>query len=91
MSTQVVAERSIEVDCVDRIVAEVRSRYPDAVCLMRSETYGDEDLGIDIYVPEERVSEVSRFAHEAAFNATLGTHLLILPTVAPTHCCPVRL
>lgn len=90
MSTQVAVERTTEVDYVDAITADVQAKYPDAVCLMRSETYGDEDLGIDIYVPEALVREASRFAHEVAFKATLGADLLILPTVAPAHSCPIR-
>jgi hypothetical protein len=77
-------------DYVDTIITQVQEKYPQAICLMRGETYGDEDLGIDIYVPEEEVLEVSHSVHEMAFNATVGTDWLILPSVAPLESCPVR-
>ncbi|MBI3923001.1 MAG: hypothetical protein HY318_16390 [Armatimonadetes bacterium] len=77
-------------DYVEEIIARVREKYPQAICLMRDLTYGDEDLGMDIYVPREEVQEVRHYAHEVAFNATLGTEWLILPSVAPLESCPVR-
>jgi len=77
-------------DYVDRIVAQIEEAYPQARCPMRGETYGDEDVGIDVYVPEEQVLEVSRFAHEVALDATLGTEWLILPSVASLEFCPVK-
>lgn len=77
-------------DYVEEIITRVREKYPEAISLMRDLTYGDEDLGLDIYVAREEVQEVRHYAHEVAFNATLGTEWLILPSVASLEFCPVK-
>ena len=43
-----------------------------------------------INTPEEEVLEISHSVHEVAFNATVGTDWLILPSVSPVDSCPVR-
>ena len=75
---------------VDRIIDRIHEKYPDAFCLMSGDTYGDEDVDIEIYVPEDKVLEVDRFAHETSFELTQDTGLLILPMVAPMESCPVK-
>lgn len=76
-------------DYVERIIKEVQGKYPETTCLMNGEVYGDHDVNIDIYAPEEKVLEVERYAHEVAFDLTQGTDLLILPSVAPSECCSI--
>jgi len=77
-------------DYAELIVTRVKERYLDAVCLINDEVYGDEDVDIEIYVPEDKLLEVERFAHEVAFRETEGTHWFILPSVAPLESCPVK-
>jgi len=57
---------------------------------MSHEVYGDEDVDLEIYVPEEKVLEVDKFAHEVAFELTNGTDVFILPMVVSDECCPVK-
>ena len=73
------------------IIGRVKERYKNAVCLMSDEVYGDEDIDIEIYVPEDQLLEVEKYAHEVALRETEGTDFFILPSVAPLECCPVRL
>jgi len=90
MTPPVKAQRKALEDYAEEIMARIQEKYPQAICLMRDVTYGDEDLGLDIYVPRDEVSAVRRYAHEVAFNANVGTEWLILPSVAPLESCPVR-
>jgi len=73
---------------IDTIIEKITQRYPDAYCLMSDEVYGDEDVDLEIYVPEEKVLEVDKFAHEVAFELTDGTDAFVLPMVASIECCP---
>jgi len=57
---------------------------------MSDEVYGDEDVDLEIYVPEEKVLEVDKFAHEVAFELTYGTDVFILPMVVSNEFCPVK-
>jgi hypothetical protein len=77
-------------DYAELIVARIKERYRDVVCLINGEVYGDEDVDIEIYVPEEKLLEVERFAHEVALKETEGTEWFILPSVAPLESCPVK-
>ena len=77
-------------DYAEFIVTRIKERYPDAVCLISDEVYGDQDVDIEIYVPEKKLLEVERFAHEVALRETEGTEWLILPSVAPLESCPVK-
>ncbi len=79
------------VDYVEMIIGKVKEKYKNAVCLMSDEVYGDEDVDIEIYVPEVQLLEVEEYAHEVALRETEGTDFFILPSVAPLECCPVRL
>ena len=77
-------------DYAELIVTRIKERYPDAVCLISDEMYGDEDVDIEIYAPEEKLLEIERFAHEVALRETDGTDWFILPSVAPLESCPVK-
>jgi len=77
-------------DLVDAIIDRITKKYPDAYCLMSDEVYGDEDVDLEIYVPEEKVLEVDKFAHEVAFELTNGANVFILPMVVSKECCPVK-
>jgi hypothetical protein len=78
------------VDYVELIIDKIRQKYSEAICLMNNEVYGDQDVDIEIYVPEEKLLEVERFAHEVALRETEGTEWFILPSVAPLESCPVK-
>ena len=73
-----------------RIVAEVQRKYPDAWCLFNDEVYGDEDLYIDVYVDENVLLEVGRFANELTYRYWQETGYDILPMVAPRECYPLK-
>ena len=75
---------------VDAIIERITQKYPDAYCLMSDEVYGDEDVDLEIYIPEEKLLEVDKFAHEVTFELTNGTDVFILPMVVPMECCPVK-
>jgi len=77
-------------DLVDTIMDRIREKYPEALCLMSGEVYGDEDVDIEVYISEDELLKADRFAHEVAFELTKGTDFLILPMVAPMECCPVK-
>ncbi len=77
-------------DLVDAIIESITQKYPDAYCLISDEVYGDEDVDLEIYVPEEKVLEVDKFAHEVAFELTNGTDVFILPMVVSNKCCSVK-
>ncbi len=68
----------------------IRQKHGEAICLINDEVYGDQDVDIEIYVPEDKLLEVERFAHEVAFRETEGTNWFILPSVAPLESCPVK-
>lgn len=78
------------IDLVDAIIERITQKHPDAYCLMSDEVYGDEDVDLEIYVPEEKVLEVDKLAHKVAFDLTNGTDVFILPMVASIECCPVK-
>ena len=77
-------------DYVEMIIAEVQRQYPQAICLMNGDVYGDQDVNIDIYVPEEDILEVERYAHEVTLDLTQGTDWFILPSVATLESCPLK-
>jgi hypothetical protein len=80
--SEVTAERARPVETyVEEIIDRIRQRYPRAVCQPRDVLYGDEDAGIDVYVPAEDVRGVREHVHRVAFEATAATKLLILPSV----------
>lgn len=90
MSEQGALELPRLTELVDVIIERIHRKYPDAYCLMSDEVYGDEDVDLEIYVPEEKVLEVDGFAHEVAFELTNGTDLFILPMVVSIEYCPVK-
>jgi hypothetical protein len=90
MSEQPVLRSPRLIDLVDTIIERITQKYPDTYCLMSDEVYGDEDVDLEIYVPEEKVLEVDQFAHEVAFELTNGTGILILPMVVSKEYCSVK-
>ena len=88
MSEQAILRLPNLADLVDTIIESITQKYPDAYCLMSDEVYGDEDVDLEIYIPEEKVLEVDKFAHEVAFELTNGKVFFILPMVVSNECCP---
>jgi hypothetical protein len=72
VEAKVQREASGLVDYVELIIDKIKQKYSEAICLMNDEVYGDQDVDIEIYVPEEKLLEVERFAHEVALRAGLS-------------------
>jgi hypothetical protein len=77
-------------DVAERIVAELRERFPTAEFLLNDEVYGDEDLDIDVYVDEDQVVAVDRFASELTYRYWEQTGYDIFAMVAPKDCYPIK-
>jgi hypothetical protein len=77
-------------DVAERIVAELRERFPTAEFLLNDEVYGDEDLDIDVYVDEDQVVAVDRFASELTYRYWEQTGYDIFAMVAPKECYPIK-
>ncbi|MBC8460775.1 MAG: hypothetical protein H8D67_22540 [Deltaproteobacteria bacterium] len=90
MSEQATLRFPSLIDLVDAIIERITQKYPDAYCLMSDEVYGDEDIDLEIYVPEETLLEVDKFAHKVAFELTNDANVFILPMVVSMECCPVK-
>ncbi len=77
-------------DVAKRIIAELQERFPTAEFLLNDEVYGDEDLYIDIYVDEDELLDLDRFANELAYRYWEKTGYDILPMVASRECYPIK-
>jgi hypothetical protein len=77
-------------DVAERIVAELRERFPTAEFLLNDEVYGDEDLDVDVYVDEDQVVAVDRFASELTYRYWEQTGYDIFAMVAPKECYPIK-
>ena len=85
------AEKKDSLESVaNHIISQLQKEFPNAEYLINGEVYGDEDVDLEIYVPEEKVLEVDQFAHEVAFELTNGTGILILPMVVSKEYCSVK-
>jgi len=79
-----------KVDVAEKIIAELRERFPTAEFLLNGEVYGEEDLDIDVYVDEDQVVAVDRFADELTYRYWEQTGYDIFAMVAPRECYPIK-
>jgi len=77
-------------DVVERIIADIQEKFPDAKCLLNDEVYGEEDLDIDVYVDEDQVVAVDRFASELTYRYWEQTGYNIFAMVATKDCYPIK-
>ena len=90
MVEQAVAREWTLVDVAEKIIAELRGRFPRAEFLLNDEVYGDEDLYIDIYVDEDELLVLDRFANELTYRYWENTGYDVMPMVAPRDCFPIK-
>lgn len=90
MAVEAVAERMALGDVAERIMADILVRFPDAKYLIDDEVYGEEDLDIDVYVDEDQVLVVDRFASELTYRYWEETGYNIFAMVAPRDCYPIK-
>ena len=90
MVEQAVAREWTLVDVAERVIAELRGRFPTAEFLLNDEVYGDEDLYIDTYVDEDELLVLDRFASELTYRYWEKTGYDILAMVAPGECYPIK-
>ena len=90
MAVEAVAERMALGDVAERIMADIQERFPDAKYLIDDEVYGEEDLDIDVYVDEDQVVVVDRFASELTYRYWEQTGYNIFAMVAPRDCYPIK-
>ena len=90
MMKQAVTREWILGDVAERIIAELRQRFPTAEYLLNDEVYGDEDLYIDVYVEEDELLGLDRFASELTYRYWENTGYDILAMVAPRDCYPIK-
>jgi hypothetical protein len=90
MVEQAVAKEWTLVDVAERMIADLQERFPTAKFLLNDEVYGDEDLYIDIYVDEDEVLVLDRFANELTYRYWENTGYDIMPMVAPRDCYPIK-
>jgi len=74
----------------ERIICDLEAEFPKAVFLINNEVYGDEELDIDIFVPEGDLLKVKRRAIEVTMKLEDETDHFIALTVVPLECCPIR-
>jgi hypothetical protein len=77
-------------EVAERIVEELREKFPEAEYLLNGEVYGEEDVDLEIYAPEAQVAALDREANEVTFRYWEETGYNVLPMVAPKECCPVQ-
>jgi len=77
-------------EVTEGIIAQLQEKYPHTKILINGETYGEEDIDIDIFAPREELLEIDRFACEITFKIWQETGYDILPMIAPMECCPVK-
>lgn len=90
MTVEAVAERMALGDVAERIMTDIHERFPDAKYLIDDEVYGEEDLDIDVYVDEDQVLVVDRFASELTYRYWEETGYNIFAMVAPRDCYPIK-
>jgi len=90
MTVEAVEEKLALGDVVERIISDIRQKFPSAKCLINDEVYGEEDLDIDVYVDEDQVVAVDRFASELTYRYWEQTGYNIFAMVAPKECYPIK-
>lgn len=82
-------EISLE-EITEKIISQLQKEYPMAKFLINSETYGEEDIDIDIFAFPEDLLKLDRFANEVTYKAWEETGYNILPMIAPIEYCPIK-
>ena len=77
-------------DVVERVIAELKVKYPTAEFLINDEVYGEEDIDIDAYVGEELIVPLDKFANELTYRYWERTGYDIFVMVAPRDCYPIK-
>ncbi|HID86728.1 MAG TPA: hypothetical protein EYP55_05035 [Anaerolineae bacterium] len=77
-------------EVAQKIIAELKEKFPDAEYLINTKVYGEEDLYIDIYIDEKDLLTLDRLANEITFRYWEKTGYNILPMVAPLESCPIK-
>jgi len=90
MAVEAVAEKVALGNIAERIIMDIQEQFPDAKCLLNDEVYGEEDLDIDVYVNEDQVVAVDRFADELTYRYWEQTGYDIFAMVAPRECYPIK-
>jgi len=90
MAVEAVAEKVALGNIAERIIMDIQEQFPDAKCLLNDEVYGEEDLDIDVYVNEDQVVAVDRFASELTYRYWEQTGYDIFAMVAPRECYPIK-
>lgn len=90
MTVEAVAEKMALGDVAEKIIADIREKFPDAKCLINDEVYGEEDLDIEVYVDAGKVLAVDRFASELTYRYWEQTGYNIFAMVAPKECYPIK-
>ena len=90
MVVEAVVEKMTLGDVAQKIIADIQEEFPDAKCLINDEVYGEEDLDIEVYVDEDRVLAVDRFASELTYRYWEQTGYNIFAMVAPKECYPIK-
>jgi hypothetical protein len=90
MVVEAVVEKMTLGDVAEKIIADIQEEFPDAKCLINDEVYGEEDLDIEVYVDEDRVLAVDRFASELTYRYWEQTGYNIFAMVAPKECYPIK-
>ena len=90
MAVEAVVEKMALGDVAEKIIADIREKFPDAKCLINDEVYGEEDLDIEVYVDEGQVLAVDRFASELTYRYWEQTGYNIFAMVAPKECYPIK-
>jgi len=71
-------------------ITALQPTAPPALRLKRKSVYGDEDLYVDVYVDEDELLVLDRFANELTYRYWEKTGYDILPMVAPRDCYPIK-
>ena len=77
-------------EVIEGIISQLQEKYPQTKILINGETYGEEDIDIDIFAPRDELIEIDRFACEITFKVWEETGHDILPMIAPMECCPIK-
>ncbi len=77
-------------EIADEIIDVLRREFPDAEYLVNGQIYGEEDLDLEIYAPEDQLMEIDRRANELTFRYWEETGHDVLPMVAPKEASPVH-
>ncbi len=76
----------------EQMIEDLRQLFPDAEFLIQGETYGTaEDIIVKVFVRDDnRLTEISRKAHELSLQYELATGYFIMPMTLPIACSPIK-